>query len=475
MQSFLNLLYFLYLLNLPFLQQPPADAAEISRELLYHPAVRIDADEQALLFRAERFSYLYDRGSGRWNVRAKANFRAGDVPRAVRRYRHEASGQTYEFAAADHENEGVLEIRPFTDAAGEPVARVRLWTRAQLAEAWFERLRRDSGLRTPEELARELTVSEPEVAAVAADGAHLWLAIRYYAGEGSLGLGSIIRFDPRTNAIKLFQPPELATTSITHLAAAGGALWLGTLHEGEGHIEPTGGLVRFDPASGAVLSFAPGASPLLGSMVTALRTEATTLWAATDEGICRVGLESPPLDWTCWRVVPVVQVTASVAVSNRPGGKPRGQLPPGTYEVRWANVAFLEVLTPDAMEGWLAIDDLQDYIARQFDAREFELANTYGGGAGVMRLLEKPDGDALSAAQVYRAPLERAGAPNEGWQRVRARVGWIPRANLQVTPQIQPREFWRFPKEGASAPGGTDFSFRFSFFAFRSSFLRSEL
>jgi hypothetical protein len=438
--------YFLCLLNLlcfpalAFSQQPPADAAEISRDLLYQPAIRIDADEHAVLFRAERFTYRFDRASGQWEVRREANIRPGDVPRGVRRHRHESSGNTYEFAAADDDKEGILEIRPFADAAGEPMARVRLWTRRQLAEKWFDKLRHDSSAESPAELERELEVAEPEVAAVADDGTHLWLAIRHYAGEGSLGLGSLVRFDPRTNEAKVFQPSELVTSSVTHLVISGGALWLGTMREGEGHIEPTAGLVRFDPATGAVQTYRPGDSPLLGSIVTALRAEDSTLWVATDEGICRVGVEGVPESWTCWRIAPGVRITAAVPVSNRPGGKPRGQLPPGTYEVRWANVAFLEVLTPDAMEGWLEADDLEDYAARQFDARGYELANTYGGGAGVMRLVEKLGGDPLSAAQVYRAPLEPIGPPDsEGWQRVRARAGWLPRANLQVTPQIQPR------------------------------------
>jgi hypothetical protein len=302
-------------------------------------------------------------------------------------------------------------------------------------QVWSEALGKESPGHDPD--ADSYSASEPEVCAVADDGAHLWLAVCYYGGEGSLGLGSVVRFDPRTNETKLFQPPQLATTSITHVAMAGGALWLGTQHFGEGHIQPTAGLVRFDPATGAVRSYATGSSPLLGSIVTALRGEGSTLWVASDEGICRIGVEGVPESWTCWRVAPVVRITAAVAVSNRPGGKPRRQLPPGTYEVRWANVAFLEVLTPDAMEGWLEADDLEDYMARHFDARGYELANTYGGGAGVMRLVEKPDGDPLSAAQVYRAPLELVGPPDsKGWQRVRARAGWIPRAGLAVQPSL---------------------------------------
>jgi hypothetical protein len=56
----------------------------------------------------------------------------------------------------------------------------------------------------------------------------------------------------------------------------------------------------------------------------------------------------------------------------------------------------------------------------------------------VMRLLEKPEADPLAAAQVYRAPLESLGSPTpQGWQRVRAQIGWIGRKDLDVAPVIQ--------------------------------------
>ena len=114
-------------------------------------------------------------------------------------------------------------------------------------------------------------------------------------------------------------------------------------------------------------------------------------------------------------------------------------MPAGSYEVRWANAVFFEVVTPDAAEGWVEAEDLKDYEPRQFDAPAYELGNAYGGGPGVMRLLEKPEGDPLAAAQVYRTTLERTGEANErGWQRVRARVGWIRREKLNVTPQLLP-------------------------------------
>ncbi|MFY9583274.1 MAG: hypothetical protein WAR21_02130, partial [Candidatus Acidiferrales bacterium] len=65
-----------------------------------------------------------------------------------------------------------------------------------------------------------------------------------------------------------------------------------------------------------------------------------------------------------------------------------------------------------------------------------------------IRLLAKPGGDPLAGALVYRAPLERMGSPTPaGWQRVRARVGWISRKGLEVAPVVR-----RVPPASGPAP-----------------------
>jgi hypothetical protein len=433
-------LYFLYLLNLFYLpdnsQQPPSDAAEISRDLLYHPAYRIETESSAVVFRAAEFTYRFDRATSQWEVRRERNFRRNEAPRSLSTYRHEASGTTYRFTAPDDDDAGILEIRPLADAEGEPVAQVRLWTRAQLAAAWLEEFQKDAPQLTERELRADLEVAEPEVAAVAEEGGVLWLAIRHYAGEGLLGVGSVLRFDPATNETRLFQPAELAHTSVTHIAASGGRLWLGTLREGEGAIEATRGLVQFHPEAGSVQPAAP--VPLLTEgIVTALTAEAGWLWVATDGGICRLRTanEAKP---ECWNLVPVARLAAPAPVTPRPGAAPHARLPAGSYEVRWANAGFLQVTTTEAVEGWVETDDLAEYEQRRFDARAYELGNTYGGGASLMRVLEKPGSDPLGGAAVYRVALERVGEPERGWQRVRARAGWIRRAGLEITVQIRP-------------------------------------
>ena len=415
------------------------DAGEISRELLYHPARRIETREQGLVFRTERFTYRFDPSSGRWEVHREKNFAAAEAIPAIKSYKSARLNAEYRFVARSTDDEATLEIRrgPEESLKVEPFGPLVLWKRQQLAGAWLTLLRQDTPSLTAEQLARDLEVADPQVTDVADDGSFLWLAIRHSAGEGELGIGTVVRFDPQTNEAKMYQPAALATSSVMHIAAAKGALWLGTLRFSEGSIFATAGLVRFDPGTGEMRSYLPESSPLPGRIVTALRAEGDLLWVATDAGMCRIAL--PKEEWTCWRIVPTVRLAAPMPVSNRSGAPPGGRLPAGSYEVRWANAAFLEAITPDSIEGWIAADDLKDYARRNFETDPYELGNPSAGGIAAMRLLEKPGSDPLAGAQVYRAPLTRVGsASSDGWQRVRAHVGWISRKDLEVVPVIEP-------------------------------------
>src|SRR5713101_745650 len=78
---FLCLLYFLYPLCLPGLaaaQQPPVDAAEISRDLLYHPARLIESswagpELRLAVFRAAEFTYRLLGPANQWEVLREKN------------------------------------------------------------------------------------------------------------------------------------------------------------------------------------------------------------------------------------------------------------------------------------------------------------------------------------------------------------------------------------------------------------------
>lgn len=439
---FLCLLYLLCLLCLLCLSsfasseqatqrpQPKAmDAAEIARDLIYHPALSVESVEGTVVFRARQFTYRLDLTSEQWQVAREDNSSAL-LPQRLTRYTNARLNTEFRFTGDITDEEGVLTIQ--ASGESEPI-RLILWNRQRLADAWLDKLQQESPGLSAEELVREIEPAEPEVAAVADDGQFLWLAIRHYAGEGWLGLGSVVRFNSQTHQAEVFQPRELATSSVTHIAASGGVLWLGTHRQGEGYVEATAGLVRFDPNSGETKSYqAPASKPMTGHIVTGLAAADSTIWAATDEGFCRIAGEA----WNCWRIVPTVHTARPLPVSDYAGARPTRQLAPGSYELRWANVGFLEVVTPNSTEGWVEMDDLEDYRSRTFDTPAFELDNTRSGGAAVMRLLRTPEGNPLEAAQVYRAALEPVGPPENGWQRVRARVGWVTRVGLEVVPVI---------------------------------------
>lgn len=412
------------------------DSAEISRDLLYHPARRIEATAGGVVLRAAQFTYNFDAAAGGWRVTREKNFEEEDADRDLTSFRTSAGVELRLENDADDE-QGVLEIIRMGAEGPEQFASLPLWTRERVARAWLLHLQKEYSALTFERVREDFEPAEPEVAAAVEHDGKVWLAIRHYAGEGWLGIGTVVEIDVAAGAARLHQPDVLATSSVTHIAAAGGALWLGTHRQREGSVEPALGLVRFTPATGEVKSYLGDDSPQLGRVVTALAAEGNTLWVATDEGMCRVAL--PEETFACWRMVPAVELAAAAPVSNRPGGQPRGSLPAGRYEVRWANVGFLQVVTPDAIEGWLSIDDFEDYAEHRFDGDAFILANTASGGARVMRVLDRPGGDVLAAAQVYRTVLERIGEPTEeGDVRVRARTGWIARGKLEVTPTLEP-------------------------------------
>ena len=426
-----------FLLLLSFAAVPQRDSAEISRDLLYHPARRVDiAAGGGVALRAEQFTYHYEAAAGAWRVTREKNFEEGDAERDVTSFRTTA-GVELRFESDADDEQGVLEIIRIGAEGPEQFASLPVWTRERVARAWLAHLQKEYSVLTFERVREDFEPAEPEVAAAIEHGGKVWLAIRHYAGEGWLGVGTLVEIDVAAGTARLYQPDELATASVTHIAAAGGALWLGTHRQREGSIEPAAGLVRFTPSSGEVKGYLGDDSPLAGHVVTALASAENVLWVATDEGVCRVAL--PAEDFSCWRIVPTVELAAAAPVSNRPGGQPRGRLAAGRYEVRWANVGFLQVVTPDAIEGWLSIDDFEEYSEARFERDAFILANTASGGARVMRLLDRPGGDVLSAPQVYRTALERIGEPTEeGDVRVRAAVGWIARGKLEITPALAP-------------------------------------
>ncbi len=413
------------------------DSAEISAQLLYHPVREIEFQD-AVLFRAERFTYRWDRQSQQWQVQAEDNSDRLPADSAIEEYESERLEALFQFFGETDEERAVLEIhRSLAQGGFEVLARLALWDRSRLAAAWLTYFREDAPDLSLAQLAEDLVVARPEVAAVLEDRSNLWLGIRYDTGQGALGLGTVVRVDTATGKAEVFQPEALLTSSVTHLAHFDGRLWLGARRFGEEELEPTVGLAELDPRSGRLRSHRSGSgSGFLGHVVTAMAVENGALWVGTDEGICVLNRGRA---WSCWRVVPTVTLESTVAASNFPRGPAERPLAPGRYEVRWATEDFLEVVTPDAVEGWARADEVAEFERRNFYGAAFELANTSAGGAGVLHLLPTLAASPLESTQVVRIPVERIGPPDsDGWQRCRARVGWISGRGMAVVPNISP-------------------------------------
>jgi hypothetical protein len=419
------------------LQDEAGEPAELSRDLLYHPARRIARADGAWVFTASRFEYRFDPATGEWRVLPRPHDASLQRSDSLESFFSERLGSSFEFAAEVKEGKAALRLRRTGDSP--EVIQLTLWTREQLAVLWDVRPSEINPSPDENHAGARYQIAEPEVAAVADDGTYLWLAIRFYDGEGNLGIGSVVRVTPQPLAARVFQPDEVARSSVSRIAAAPGvsSVWLGTLRLSEGFVQSAQGLVRLNPENGAARSYLPENSQILGRMVTALYLTAEALWVASDEGICRVTL--PEESFACWRITPMVETTAPLPLSNRPGAPPGGKLPPGRHEVLWANAGFLAVATPDSFDGWVEADDLEEWEHRRFDRSPYLLENISAEGVGVMRVLARPGADPMGAALLYRAPLQRIGAPDsQGWQRVRVHAGWIPHGNLAVVPAISP-------------------------------------
>jgi hypothetical protein len=418
-----------------FPQNQPTDAAEVSRDLLYLAPERIEVgpskDEPETLFTAERFVYRYVERRG-WQVSAGKDTSSQTAPERKAKRAVEFLGESYTLTPASDDDRATLAISREGDT--EPLVTAVLWSRDELADAWLSFLQRERKGLTRASLQQDLEIGDAVINSVEAQGDSLWVAVGHSVGEGELGLGSVVRYSPKTKQARVFHPPALATCDVTHLISYGtGGILLGTRRQYEGTILPCAGVVSLDAASGQAQSV----GPFSRGIVTALGAT-DRVWVATDSTICG---GAPEGAWQCARIVPKVRLTEEIPASNLPGDKPSGKLAPGEYEVLWANAGFLEVATKDSLDAWLAEDDFKDLVARHFDAEPYKLLNTGNGGPAPVRLLIKPGGDPLGGALVFRAPLEKLptsqGTP-PGWVRVRARIAWIDRGESEVVPTLQP-------------------------------------
>ena len=415
-------------------QEHRADASEVSRDLLYLAPDRIQtgpSDKPETLLIGESFTYRYVEREG-WTVSPTGNSSQRAVIERKAKRIVKFAGENYTLAPASDDDRATLALLREGDA--EPLVTAVLWTRDELAEAWLPFLQRERKSLTRASLLRDLEVGDPLVTSVEPQGDSLWVALAHSAGEQELGLGSVVRFFPKTKQARVFHSPVLATCDVTHLMTYGSdKVLLGTRRQYEGTILPCAGLVSLDAASGQAQSV----GPFSRGIVTALGAT-DRVWVATDSAICG---GAPEGAWHCARIVPKVRLAEETPVSNLPGDEPSGKLAPGEYEVLWANAGFLELATKDSLDAWLAEDDFRDLTARHFDAEPYKLLNTASGGPAPVRLLLKPGAAPLGGALLLRVPLEKLPTPPgtpAGWVRVRAHFGWIERKDLDVVPAIIP-------------------------------------
>lgn len=418
-----------------FPQSQPTDAAEVSRDLLYLAPDRIEAGASQgmpeTLFLGKSFTYQYIERQG-WAVLPTKSPRPQEAPARKAKRTVELLGERYTLTPASDDDRATLALSRV--GGTEPLVMAVLWSRDELAEAWLPILQRERKGLTRASLQQDLEVGDPVITSVEPQGDSLWVALGHSAGEGELGLGSVVRYSPKTKQVRVFHPPALATCDVTHLVTYDhGTVLLGTRRQHEGTISPCAGLVTLDAASGQAQSVGPFSRGILTALGSTDR-----VWVATDSAICG---GAPEGAWQCTLVVPKVHLAAETPASNLPGDKPDGKLAPGVYDVLWANAGFLEVATKDWLDAWLAEDDYKDLLARHFDVEPYRLLNTSSGGPAPVRLLTKPGADPLGGALVFRAPLEKLPTPQgtpPGWVRVRAHIAWIERGELEVIPVLQP-------------------------------------
>ncbi len=455
------LLYFLTSLPPAFSQNPPTDAAEISRTLLYLAPAAVQTPPSgslSIVFSIQGFNYEFTPPST-WKVSPNEWAPESDTGRESQKKRKFTfAGVDYTLAGSSDDDRAVLTL--FRSGASEPVASAVLWNRDQLVAPWLPIAQQRKKTLTAAALQQDLEVADPYPYAAELSGDFLWVAVGHSTGESEYGLGSLVRFDLKEGKSAVFQPAELATCAVTNLLLlAPDSILLGTRRQDEGAIRPCQGLIRFQPSTGKIEKLPSAGTLLENSVVTQLHGP-DPVWVSTDRGICKsapAASASAAFSWTCWRVVPSVHIEDEVTVFNKPGEKAGSDLPPGDYEVLWANAAFFEIATQDSYDAWLRADDFQDLSARNFDTEPWKLLNTSTGFAPV-RPLAKPNAKTLEEGTLlYRAPLEKRpadpGAP-AGWVKVRVRAGWIERADFEITPRIIPFELPAAPSPELPLPPG---------------------
>jgi hypothetical protein len=376
-------------------QRQAADAAEISRDLLYLAPQRIQFAEAAAqrnpIF-ITRTGYAYQLAAGEIHPAASQSALTKEEFALKGKRAISVAGIEYTITPHSDDERATLSLSKGGETAD--LASAVLWTREQLTSTWLPFLQGRRKALTAAKLREDLEISDPFIYDIRVQGDSVWVSLGHSTGESELGIGSVVRFDLAGKRAKVYQPKELGTCEVTQVAiAADSSVWLASRQQYEGTILPCAGLLRLDAATGQAQTLAAPSTQLAGTsatgnvpvMITALAA-ADRLWVASDAGICSSAAGE---NWDCKRVAPSVSLKSDTPISNLPGDKPSGTLKPGDYEVRWANTGFLEVVTKDSFDAWIAVDDFQEAAAHNFDVEPYKLLNISGGGPAPIRLMRR--------------------------------------------------------------------------------------
>lgn len=420
-------------------QEPWEDwnwGAQASVKFLYNPAWQIEFERNEVRFLSRELTYVFLPSSSRWLIQPEAH--EWEELRIGRISTSEGILGAVPQKERERKTEGIGRLRLQWSSSSEAFASLDLWTREQLGRAWFEQSKKTHGRppATPEALASELHVAEPRIADWDEDSQSIWLAIRFYAGEGSAGLGTVVEINKASHEVRLHQPDELALVSISRLVVVGDGLWLATERSGEGGQGPGIGLVRYNVQTGAV-----DRVPEISSYITAMARTEEVIWIATVEGFHAFDLGSHA--WQSWRTVPRLELAQSVPVMNLPGAGLRGQIPPARYEVRWVGEGYLEILTPSCADGLIEISRFEQLVHWNFWQLPGHMAAApKWGNPGSLSLFNSPVPNHFQArpsAWFLRVPAVATGEKLGDWQVVRACAGWVElpadRVHLSIEPQ----------------------------------------
>ncbi len=120
-----------------------------------------------------------------------------------------------------------------------------------------------------------------------AQGRWIWFGVDFYAGEGSVGVGGVGRFDldaPPENRIEIRRPKLLRRHSAAALLHDGHWLWLAPYFDGEWQDSPELGIVRYAWGTNRVV-VEPGAT--CGAYVMGMAEQDGATWIATGMNLSR--------------------------------------------------------------------------------------------------------------------------------------------------------------------------------------------